>query len=218
MGKKLTRCFGVLWLAAGIFPGGSPLAAQPAPAASTGTASVPAKAQRPARWAQRLERPGLPNFFKVSDDLYRGAQPTAEGLKRLAEFKVKTVVNLRTGASDRKALAGTGMEPVELPMDAWRPNEADVVAFLRAAADPQRTPVFVHCRHGADRTGMMVAVYRVVVQGWPKEEAVREMTTGGFGYHSVWKRIVKYVRGLDADALRRKAGLPAPASPGGKSE
>ena len=67
--------------------------------------------------------------------------------------------------------------------------------------------MLVHCWHGADRTGMMCAVYRLAVEGWTKEEAIEELTEGGYGFHSVWKNIVPYVRDLDVERLREKAGL-----------
>lgn len=188
------------------------------PAVSSHTASALVATQRPTQWAQRIQRPGLPNFFKVSEALYRGAQPTAEGMQQLPELEIKTVVNLRAGHSDRKVLAGTKLEYVEIPMLTWLPKEADVVRFLQTVADGKRGPVFVHCQHGADRTGMMVALYRVVVQGWSKDEALKEMTTGGFGYHRMWKKIVKYVKNLDADRFRQKAGIKVPVPQEGKGE
>jgi len=82
-----------------------------------------------------------------------------------------------------------------------------VVRFLRFVTDEKRQPVFVHCQHGADRTGMMTAIYRVVVEGWSKEDAVAEMTEGGFGFHSIWKDLVDYVREVDVERLRKEAGL-----------
>lgn len=184
--------------------GGPCLAQTPASAVSSAAATaVPA---RPASWAQPMARPGLPNLFKVSDGLYRGAQPTADGMRRLPELGVKTVIDLRAGHSDSAQLpAGLGL--VSIPMRAWRAKESDMVSFLRAATDRKRGPVFVHCEHGSDRTGLMVAVYRMAVQGWSKEEAIREMTSGGYGFHPVWKNIPAAMRKLDVEKLKREAGL-----------
>ena len=67
--------------------------------------------------------------------------------------------------------------------------------------------MFVHCQHGADRTGTATAVYRIVVEGWTKDEAIREMTQGGYGFHPLWANLIRYVRELDVDRLRREAGL-----------
>jgi protein tyrosine/serine phosphatase len=94
-----------------------------------------------------------------------------------------------------------------IPFLAWHPEDEDVVRFLQIVADPSKTPVFVHCRRGVDRTGTMVAIYRIAVQGWSRGEAIREMTEGGFGYDGKFPNLVKYIQKLDIDAIKRKAGL-----------
>ncbi len=81
----------------------------------------------------------------------------------------------------------------------------DVLRFLRIVTDPARTPAFVHCNYGADRTGAMSAIYRVVVQGWPKDKAIHEMTQGGFGYHEIWDDPIEYIREMDVEKIKRLA-------------
>ena len=68
-------------------------------------------------------------------------------------------------------------------------------------------PVFVHCLHGADRTGTMCAAYRVVVDGWTKQQAIDEMTKGGYGFHPVWANLPKFIENLDVEKIKAKAGL-----------
>lgn len=176
------------------------------------------------RWAVPIERPGLPNFHRVSDDLYRGAQPEAEGIRELEKLGVRTIVNLRLVRSDRDEIRQAGLTtggPVgstplpgprgigyeHIRMEAWDADSDEVLRFLKIVSDPARTPVFVHCRHGADRTGTMCAVYRIVVQGWSREDAVEEMTGGGFGFHAIWRGLPEYLRELDVERTRREAGL-----------
>ncbi len=168
-------------------------------------------------WAEAIEKPGLPNLHRVTSTLYRGGQPTAEGIRELRALGVRRIVNLRAAHSDRDLLEGTGIDYVSIRCHAWHPEKEDVVAFLKAVADETKGPFFVHCQHGADRTGMMMAVYRVVCQGWSKAEAIEEMTGEGFGYHEVWGGLVEYVRDFDAEAVRRKADLPAPKEPPAKA-
>ena len=158
-------------------------------------------------WAGPIERPGLPNLHKVSDDLYRGAQPTAEGMKQLEKMGVRTVVNLRSFHSDRRELVATSLDYEHIYMKAWRAKDEDLVRFLRIVTDPARTPVFVHCQHGADRTGTVCAVYRILVQGWTKDQAIDEMTGGGFGFHRAWSNLIDYIRSLNVGELKRRAGL-----------
>ena len=158
-------------------------------------------------WAKPVEKEGLPNLHKVSDDLYRGAQPTKAGMRQLERMGIKTVVNLRSFNSDRDELTGTKLRYEHLWVKAWHPEDKEVVRFLQIVSDTNATPVFVHCQHGADRTGTMCAIYRVALQGWTKEQAIEEMTKGGFGYHSVWKNLIDYLTELDIPAIKNKAGL-----------
>ncbi len=189
----------------------------PASAADTppGLSSTDSVLVAPARnplWAVPLDVAGLPNLHKVTDSLYRGAQPTADGFRNLEEMGVKTVLNLRALNSDRDLLAGSNLAYEDISFKTWHPEDEDVVKFLKIVTDPLKAPVFVHCQHGADRTGMMLAVYRVVIEGWSKDDAIEEMTKGGYGYHSIWKEIIEYVRELDVDKIKREAGLDAPAT------
>lgn len=146
--------------------------------------------------------PGVANFAKVSDVLYRGAQPTKEGLAELKRRGIKTVVSLRTFHSDGDNLKGTGLQYVRIPCQAWNPNDEDIARFLKVVRDPANQPVFVHCQHGADRTGCAVAVYRVLEQGWDIDSAGGELKN--FGFHPIWKEIREYLQHFDAAAIRKK--------------
>jgi len=158
-------------------------------------------------WAAEINLPGVPNFHKVSDNLYRGAQPTKEGFRQLKKAGIKTVVNLRSIHSDRSKIKDVNLNYHHISMTAWHPEEKDVVEFLKITADPNFAPVFVHCQRGADRTGMMCAIYRVAVQDWTKDEAIEEMTKGGFGFYSMWQKLIDYIRTLDVEKIKHKAGI-----------
>lgn len=165
---------------------------------------------RPASWAQPVNLEGVPNLHQVSTNLYRSAQPTAPGMRNLRQQGIATVVNLRSFNSDQDEIKGTGLGYEHIYMKAWHPEREEVVRFLQIVNDPKRTPVLVHCQHGADRTGTMCAMYRVVVQGWTKEAAMREMTEGGYGYHEVWKNLPRWIAELDVASIRKEAGLAGP--------
>jgi protein tyrosine phosphatase (PTP) superfamily phosphohydrolase (DUF442 family) len=158
-------------------------------------------------WSKCLGLPGVPNLHKVSEHLYRGAQPSAEGMRQLEKLGIKTVINLRFILSDRDRIEGTGLDYEHINMTTCSPRTKDVVRFLQIVTDSDRTPVFVHCRHGIDRTGMLCAVYHIVVEGWDKDEAIEEMTEGSFAFHSVQKNLVGYVRKLDIDEIKHKLFL-----------
>jgi protein tyrosine/serine phosphatase len=150
---------------------------------------------------------GVPNLHKVSDTLYRSAQPSQEGMKRMEALGVKTVVNLRSFHSDRDEIRGTGLGYERIYMKAWHPERKEVVTFLRIVNDAARTPVLVHCLHGADRTGTMSALYRVAVEGWTKEEAIKEMTEGEFGFHAIWQNLPEWIMDLDMEGVKKEAGI-----------
>ena len=159
------------------------------------------------KWAQALELPGVPNLHKVSDNLYRGAQPSNEGMRQLEKLGIKTIVNLRTVHSDRDEIENTELSYEHIPMLTWNTQDDDVVRFLKIVTDSNNTPVFVHCQYGADRTGTMCAIYRIAVEGWNKNEAIDEMTKGGFGYHSIFTNLTDYIQSLNIDEIRHAAGL-----------
>jgi len=158
-------------------------------------------------WAEKIEVAGVTNFHKVSDDLYRGAQPTKEGMEELKKLGIKTIINLRSEHSDADELKGIDLSYKENPMTAAKPKVEDMISFLNIVTDSNNTPVFVHCRYGADRTGTMCALYRIAVQGWSKDEAIQEMKKGGYGFHSIWGNLPDFIRKLDIEQIKQKARL-----------
>lgn len=137
--------------------------------------------------------PGLPNAGRVGPGIYRGAQPKPEGYATLAALGIRTVVNLRAGHGEREAVESLGMRSVEIPMKAYRDVDAETVEKVMAVMrDPALRPVFVHCAQGQDRTGVVVAVYRMEVDGWSEAEAEAEMQM--YGFNDVWRPLMEFVR------------------------
>jgi tyrosine-protein phosphatase SIW14 len=165
-------------------------------------------ADRPATFAEPMKLTcDADNCFRVTPTIYRGAQPTAESYAALKSLGVKTIVNLRMGEFDEAPIKSNGFTCVRIPMSPLSPHDDQVVAFLKAVTSPDAGPVFIHCKHGSDRTGMMLAMYRVVVQGWGREDAIAEMTRGGFGFSPIFGGLVRYVRNADVEALRERVGI-----------
>ena len=107
----------------------------------------------------------------------------------------------------RKASTVRRFTITHLQSEGWDVRDEHVVRVLKILRDRSRGPFLVHCQHGADRTGLMMAMYRMVEQGWSREDAMREMTQGGYGFHKTWRNIVRYVQRVDVDKIR--AGLVA---------
>ncbi len=160
-------------------------------------------------WAVPVASEHVKNFFKVDDNLYRGAQPSAKAMQELAKLGIKSVVNLRSLHDDKDEAGTLGLKLYHIKSEASDPEEQEIVQFLKLVADPANRPAFVHCAYGSDRTGLMVAMYRLVFQGWSNDDAYQEMLKGGYGFHTwLYQDIQTYVRKVDAKALREKAGLP----------
>ena len=160
---------------------------------------------RPPNWARKIEVAGVPNCYEVTPSLYRGAQPTAEGMAHLQALGVRYVVSLRFMRSDRHELRGTGLKSLDVGMVPWHATTPEVVKFLKAVTNTNNLPAFVHCEYGADRTGLMCAMYRIAVCGWTKPAAIAEMKQGGF--HFRWRPLVSFIEKADIADLKRRAGL-----------
>jgi len=124
----------------------------------------------------------LPNFHEVHPYLFRGGQPTIEGMNKLKDKGIATVIDLRGNPAETipegKLAESLGMKYINLPMSSKAPTSKQVNTFLQSvkkAADGQSGPVFVHCAHGSDRTGCLVGVWRVTQDGFNYEQAYDEM-------------------------------------------
>ena len=155
---------------------------------------------RPAQWAQPIATQY--NLYQMSPTLYRSALPDSAAQPLLEKLHITTVINFLPDA-DSSWLQTPGVAQVQLPYRTNHVDDADVLAALRAIQTAQaQGPVLMHCKHGSDRTGLMAAMYRVVVQDWSKEDALKEMTQGGFGENSHHKDGASYMMKADIPQLR----------------
>jgi len=144
---------------------------------------------RSPEWAQPVGNQY--NLHQMTPTLYRSALPDSNAVPLLEKLKVGTVINFLP-ESDDSWLKNSDIRQIQLIYRTNHVDDADVLAALRAIRDSEANgAVLMHCKHGSDRTGLMAAMYRVVVQGWSKEEALNEMTLGGFGSSKGFKDGVK---------------------------
>jgi tyrosine-protein phosphatase SIW14 len=191
--SNMRRLFTALVLFALLAPCGSP--------AQSGSPQ-PEKVVRSA-YGERLKLPGLPNGGRVTDVLFRGAQPRAEGFEQLKKLGITTIVDLRGEDPakrewERQQAETVGIRFVSIPVSGWSPPSNEQVAqFLSLFREDRREKVFIHCRFGDDRTGVFVATYRMALEGWPAEQAVNEMYF--FGFNGFWHPSMKaFIRDFPA--------------------
>jgi len=185
------------------------------------SAAPPQDAAKPAPTpppcAEKLSSPGLPNFAQVSETLFRGAQPKKNGYAELKKLGVELVVSFREHpqqiSQERRAVEGQGMRFISIPWESFAPaSNAQVAEFLELLrANPGRK-IFVHCRRGAERTGVMLAAFRIAAQQWTPQQALDEMER--FGFRGLFFRhLKKYVRNfpaqLQSDPVLRPLAVPA---------
>jgi tyrosine-protein phosphatase SIW14 len=153
-------------------------------------------------WGQAEKEQGLPNFGRVTDNLYRGGQPTSDGFNALHTMGVGIVVDFREKPTDmtteKRQVESLGMKSIDIPWSAnHEPSSDQIVQFLDLVRENPDTKIYVHCRRGADRTGAMIAAYRIAVEHKSAADAVSEMHQ----YHYDWlfrSQLKRYIESLPA--------------------
>ena len=158
---------------------------------------------------------GVPNFHVVNDQLLRGGQPTSAGFRNLAAMGVKTIVDLQEEGDrshdEKKLVKALGMHYVNVPMKGMTtPKEKQISHALKALNDNSDGPVFIHCKRGADRTGVVIACYRIQHDGWDNQKALSEARNYGMSWYQF--PLQRYVKSYEpdddsgiADSIREKS-------------
>ena len=164
--------------------------------------------------ARKISAEGVPNMAKVTPWLYRGGQPSEKGLETLARMGIGIVVDGRgeSGARKREGerVRKLGMQYVEIPWHCPFPKDRVFARFLKLIRDNPDKKIFVHCRLGDDRAGMMIATYRMAEQHWTAEEAMQEMKADGFewSHHLICPGLARYEKSFPR-RFRTKAEFEA---------
>ncbi len=136
----------------------------------------------------------MPNFYQINSKLFRGGQPTDLGLRDLKEkYDIKTIVYLRgkgdKAEKERKLVEAAGMKFINVPLHNWfRPKQSQIEKAIAEITKDENQPVFVHCKRGADRTGTVIAVYRMKFDDWNAKQAYAEAKKFGIGWWQVWMK------------------------------
>ena len=161
------------------------------------------------------DAPGVPNFHRVDEHVFRGGQPVDAGWNSLAHLGIKLVIDLRPPAehpvkAEEKAVRQAGMEYVNIPMKGIGVPDRDAVSkVLALMLSPAGGPVFVHCRRGADRTGTVVACYRIEHDHWTNQKALLEARSLGMSW--VERGMMRYIVGFKPEAAPLASGaVPVP--------
>ena len=134
-----------------------------------------------------------PRIYRVDDNVYRGKQPTKEDIPKLAAMGIRTVLDLREALErkswERGAVEAAGMQYVRVGLPGtFEPTGHEIDKILALLEDPTQGPVFIHCRRGADRTGLVIACYRIDHYHWTNAQALKEAREQGLSRFEILMR------------------------------
>lgn len=148
------------------------------------------------------------NFYPVTEGVFRSGQPNAIEMKGLEKMGIKSILNLRQWHSDTTEAEGTNLQLSRVPMDAADVNDDNIVEALRILKTAEK-PVLIHCWHGSDRTGAVVAMYRLIFENAPRETVLAELRKPEYGYHyNIYGNIERYIENVDIEAIRARVMAP----------
>ena len=157
----------------------------------------------------------IPNFHQVNPNLYRGGQPKKDGLQQLKQLGVTTIINLRDSdeqaGAEEKVAKSIGLRYFNVPLSNFnRPSDTNVDEILKLIEAQENQPVFVHCKRGSDRTGLIIAIYRMTHDGWNSERAKAEAKEFGLGFWQVKMKdyLSDYERRLQQGNVGSRAAKP----------
>ncbi len=163
--------------------------------------------ERPETWATPIINAELENFYKVSDKLYRSEQPDKDAFQQLQSMGIYSVLNLRKHHSDRNEARKTKIKLHHLRLSARKLTQEQIFQALKIIQQSD-SPILIHCWHGSDRTGAVIAAYRMVFQNWSAAQAIDEFKNGGYGYHDwAFPNLVVLLENLDVNELRTKLDM-----------
>lgn len=141
------------------------------------------------------------NLYKINDSIYRCEQPGNKDFVELENLGIRSVLNLRNYHSDQDGGKNSNLLLFRVKMNAHRIEDKDIIMALQILCTAPK-PIVVHCKHGADRTGLIIAMYRIIYQNWTKEQAVNELVDGGYGFHPIFKNIPQYIQNVDIEKFK----------------
>jgi tyrosine-protein phosphatase SIW14 len=157
--------------------------------------------------AEKIQLNAFQNMYKISDSVFRSEQPNEDGMRALEKFGIHAVLNLRNFHSDDDEAKGTGLKLFRVAMRAGKITDNDILQAMTVLKTAPK-PILIHCLHGSDRTGCIVASYRILFQDWSKEEAIQELKNPAFGYHESWfPNIVDVLQKMDVPKMRKELAI-----------
>ena len=152
--------------------------------------------------AEKINSVNFRNLYRINDSVYRSEQPDRKGMAELKNLGIKTILNLRNGKDDISETKDMQLILRHVPINTWKLSYNDIVNALVVLKKSEK-PVLVHCLHGSDRTGAVIAAYRMAFENWSKEDAIAEFRDERYGYHEKWfPNILEVLESINVEVLK----------------
>jgi protein tyrosine/serine phosphatase len=149
----------------------------------------------------KIDSVGLENMYRIDEGIYRSEQPDEAQFVALKKYGICEVLNLRYRHSDQKYAKKTNLILHQVRMNAHRIKDKDVINALKIIKN-RKGAILIHCMHGSDRTGLIIAMYRIVFQNISKDKAIAEMKSDEYGFHNIYVNIIEYIKKADVEYIR----------------
>lgn len=135
--------------------------------------------------AELYKKLSIPEFHQVTPEIYRGGRPSMSDLQYLKSIGVNTIINIESDKyaieKEKNYALNLGLNWISSPMsmEAY-PSDEQLTYLEELLTGENNFPVFIHCKHGQDRTGLIIGLYRTLVQNWTPASSYKEMLQNGF--------------------------------------
>jgi tyrosine-protein phosphatase SIW14 len=158
--------------------------------------------KRDVQWAGKVADASLHNLYRLNDSLYRSEQPDANDLQYISTLGIRSILNLRSNHEDSVLPGAQRFNTYHVKFVTKHFTDTEMVAALRIIRKAPK-PLLVHCKHGSDRTGVVMAMYRVLFEHWTKEKAIDELKNGQYGFHTRYDNIPEYIMNADVALISK---------------
>lgn len=168
-----------------------------------------APAERPVYWGKLVDQHS--NLYQISPLLYRSEQPLAHQQQQLQALGIQTIISLRSRNKTNQEFSEAPFQIIHIPINTWAIDRTDILQVMQQLniAQQKQQKVLIHCYHGSDRTGTMIAMYRIIFEHWSIDEAKLEMKKGGYGFHPIWVNIDRLFTAENVAWIRQQLALDA---------
>jgi tyrosine-protein phosphatase SIW14 len=153
-------------------------------------------------WATKVTVSSFYNLYKINDSIYRSEQPANKAIAFIDSSGIKSILNLRQKKDNPGLLNMHSVKSYHIKMVTKNFTDAEIIQSLLIIKNAPK-PLLVHCKHGADRTGVVIAMYRIIFQNWSKEKALEELKDGHYGFHTMYKNIPLYLKTVDTGFIKK---------------